>query len=212
VTIINAINIIDGLDGLATGISIIILLALGVISITLGGPFSVLIFIIIGALCGFLIFNFSPATIFLGDAGSMMIGLLIGILSLYGMKSVAVISILPLIIITAFPIIDMFAAVLRRASAGQHIFKADSRHLHHKLLAKTNSQRASVTIIYVITAIYAFGALIITLTTNDLAKILILIILVIETIFIVETMYLRKNQFRPFTKLIKLIRNVRDIE
>ncbi|HGO3269511.1 TPA: glycosyltransferase family 4 protein, partial [Staphylococcus aureus] len=149
VAITNAINLIDGLDGLASGISAIGLITIGFIAILQANIFITMICcVLLGSLIGFLFYNFHPAKIFLGDSGALMIGFIIGFLSLLGFKNITIIALFFPIVILAVPFIDTLFAMIRRVKKGQHIMQADKSHLHHKLLALGYTHRQTVLLIY----------------------------------------------------------------
>ena len=136
VGIMNAINMIDGLDGLAGGISIIAAFAYGVIYTKLGLSFPALAaFALVGAITGFLVFNFPKAKIFMGDSGSLFLGFLLALLPLLHKSAYpAQAGILTAITVVVIPIFDVFAAILRRSRRRQNVMSPDKEHLHHKLL------------------------------------------------------------------------------
>lgn len=148
VAITNAINLIDGLDGLASGVSAIGLITIGFIAILQANIFITMICcVLLGSLIGFLFYNFHPAKIFLGDSGALMIGFIIGFLSLLGFKNITIIALFFPIVILAVPFIDTLFAMIRRVKKGQHIMQADKSHLHHKLLALGYTHRQTVLLI-----------------------------------------------------------------
>ncbi|MEL3749000.1 MraY family glycosyltransferase, partial [Staphylococcus haemolyticus] len=156
VAITNAINLIDGLDGLASGVSAIGLITIAFIAILQANVFIIMICsVLIGSLLGFLCFNFHPAKIFLGDSGALLIGFIIGFLSLLGFKNITFISLFFPIVILAVPFIDTLFAMIRRMRNGQHIMQADKSHLHHKLLALGYSHRQTVLLIYSIAILFS---------------------------------------------------------
>ncbi len=134
---VNALNLIDGADGVATTAGLIICLGLGFLGLQFGSMLgSAVGFAMAGALAGFLIFNRPPATIYLGDSGSMMIGLFVGVLAVWSnVKETTVLSAAPVAIL-AIPLFDSTAAVLRRWLTGRSIYAADRAHLHHLLREK----------------------------------------------------------------------------
>lgn len=134
---VNALNLIDGADGVATTAGAIICFGFGVVSLQSGVPFSAVVgFAIAGSLAGFLVFNRPPATIYLGDAGSMMIGLFVGVLAVWSsFKESTVLASAPIAIL-AIPLFDSTAAVLRRWLTGRSIYTTDRAHLHHLLQEK----------------------------------------------------------------------------
>lgn len=161
--VVNAINWIDGLDGLASGISEIA----AVITFTIclfTGQFAAALIVaaLAGSLLGFLYYNFNPAQIFMGDGGSYFIGFLLAGTSIIGLvKSATAIAILLPPLILAVPILDMSAVIMARLSSGRSPFLADQRHLHHRLLHAGLSHRHTVLMIYAL-ALWA-GSLAVTL-------------------------------------------------
>ncbi|MEW5800973.1 MAG: MraY family glycosyltransferase [bacterium] len=172
VGITNALNIIDGLDGLASGVAAIAGLAIFTIACTNGNPFIAFIsLILVGNVLGFLVYNFHPASIFLGDSGSLFIGFWLSFLSVQGVQSRhnAVLPIAVPVMVLGFPIMDMTLAVLRRFFRSERdrgvidkirfVFKADQCHIHHKLLDRGFSQRLAVVLLYCLCLIFAGCAL-----------------------------------------------------
>jgi UDP-GlcNAc:undecaprenyl-phosphate GlcNAc-1-phosphate transferase len=159
----NSINLIDGLDGLAAGVVGISSLALFGVALVKGQPeiAGLLLLSLAGVAFGFLVFNFNPASIFLGDSGSLLLGFLLAVSSVVGsLKSTLfVVFILPAVIL-AVPIFDTVFAVIRRAYFKQHIFQADDMHIHHRLLSAGLSHRAAVLTIYVCCILLSLVALI----------------------------------------------------
>ncbi|MFD1464883.1 glycosyltransferase family 4 protein [Lapidilactobacillus mulanensis] len=182
VAITNAVNLIDGLDGLATGVSVIGLFTMGVIgyfflSVQNAYP-SILVFCLVAALIGFLPHNFYPASIFLGDTGSLFIGFMIAVLSLKGLKNVTFVSLVIPIVILGVPITDTIYAIIRRLWNRQPITKPDKLHLHHRLLNLGFSQRQSVLIIYGLALIFSFVSLLYPLSSRAGNVLLTLAILI----------------------------------
>ena len=136
VGVTNAVNLIDGMDGLAGGFSVIALSSLGVYGLLVGLPMvSLLAFAVVAAVLAFLVFNFPPAKIFMGDSGSLFLGYMLATLPLIGgSKSLfSVLWILPIVIVL-FPLSDTLAAIIRRLRDGRAIWSPDRFHTHHKLL------------------------------------------------------------------------------
>jgi UDP-GlcNAc:undecaprenyl-phosphate GlcNAc-1-phosphate transferase len=181
---VNAMNFVDGLDGLASGIGLISASATCVFCLGLleerGGdvslyPPALIAATIAGACLGFLPYNFQPARIFMGDSGSMLIGLMLatattsasGKMDYSGgalRNTLALLS--PLLVVAAVlfvPLLDLILAVIRRTRAGKSPFHADKMHLHHRLLEIGHSQRRAVLLIYLWAAMIAFGAVSLTL-------------------------------------------------
>jgi UDP-GlcNAc:undecaprenyl-phosphate GlcNAc-1-phosphate transferase len=179
VSIVNAMNFVDGLDGLAAGLGLITALAICVFSVGLlrdhGGdvlyyPPAVISVVLAGACLGFLPHNFHRARIFMGDSGSMLIGLMLAAASTtaagpisqnaYGARDVfALLSPFLLVVAVMFvPMLDLLLAIVRRTRAGRSAFTPDKMHLHHRLLQIGHSHRRVVLLIYLWVGIVAFGA------------------------------------------------------
>jgi UDP-GlcNAc:undecaprenyl-phosphate GlcNAc-1-phosphate transferase len=157
VGIINAVNLIDGLDGLCAGISSIYFLTIGVIALILNkfnGLDIILSFIMLGSTLGFLVFNFPPAKIFMGDTGSTFLGLMISVIMLLGFKTVTLTSLLIPLVLLILPITDTLFAIIRRALNKKPIGQADKEHIHHQLL-KHLSTRKTILVIYVVDLIFS---------------------------------------------------------
>ena len=133
---INAVNLLDGMDGLASMVGLLTALMLAIIAVSMGNPHVAMIGVILaGALAGFLFFNLPPASIFLGDSGSMVIGLVVGLLGIQGaLKTSATLAITVPAVIMTLPMFDAALAFVRRKLTGQHFDAADRQHIHHRLL------------------------------------------------------------------------------
>ncbi len=159
VGVTNALNLIDGLDGLATGVGAIICATLTVILWQAGEPLGVCLGVaLLGGLLGFLPFNFPPARIFLGDTGALFIGFTLALLALEGYRQVTVITFVVPLLALAVPILDTAVSILRRARTGQNPFRADRLHIHHRLLARRGSARGAVLQFYFLTACFSLIA------------------------------------------------------
>jgi UDP-GlcNAc:undecaprenyl-phosphate GlcNAc-1-phosphate transferase len=179
VALVNAMNFVDGLDGLAAGIGMIAATAIGLFAIglvhrvgndpTAYAP-ALIAVVLAGACLGFLPHNFNPARIFMGDSGSMLIGLLLaasttsasGRMTITGIEGTDLIGLFaPLIVLTAVvfvPLLDLMLAVVRRTRAGMSPFTPDKMHLHHRMLEIGHSHRRAVLLIYLWAGVLAFGA------------------------------------------------------
>lgn len=166
VGITNAINLIDGLDGLSSGVCLISCLSLLIIFSLNGSPIIAIVLItaLAGAIVGFLPFNFSPAKTFIGDTGSNFMGFSLSIISILGVaKTYTAIVLIAPIIVLALPIFDTLFAIVRRIIKGKSIkavLKPDKGHLHHRLMQKGYTQKQAVLIMYGITAILGMFAII----------------------------------------------------
>jgi UDP-GlcNAc:undecaprenyl-phosphate GlcNAc-1-phosphate transferase len=159
--ITNAFNLIDGLDGLAAGsalfstIVVLVVALLGHASLV-----SVMTLALAGAILGFLRYNFNPATIFLGDSGSLFIGFMLSALALQGaVKSPTILAVAIPVVSFGLPILETVLSVLRRWISGRSLFSADREHIHHKLLERGLSQRQVVIILYAVSAMFALCSL-----------------------------------------------------
>lgn len=203
VTIINAMNFVDGLDGLAAGLGLIAATTILIYSMTIlhdqGGavsayPPAIISAVLAGVCAGFLPHNFSPARIFMGDSGSMLIGTLLAAacvsasgrinLSLYGVADMfALLS--PVVVALAalfIPLLDLVMAVIRRVSAGKSPFSPDRKHLHHRLLSLGHSQKKVVLVLYTWVGVAAFGAVGATVLPLGLTAIVFGVLLIIAVI------------------------------
>ncbi len=161
VAIPNLVNLIDGMDGLSSGIGMFLCLTLGVISALNGDvQAGMLSLIVAGALLGFLTFNFPPAKIFLGDGGAYFIGFFIAAASLKtSSKGSVAAALLVVIVALGIPLLDTLFALLRRAIRGVPLFQADAEHVHHRMLALGFSKGSSLLILYAVCAVLSIGGL-----------------------------------------------------
>ena len=162
VALCNVMNLVDGIDGLAAGIAMIAGATLLLASIQRGDAgTAILAAAFMGGTLGFLPYNFNPARIFLGDAGSMLLGYVLGGLSVLGTyKSYTALSLLVPLAALGVPVADTALAIARRWRRGTPIFQADTEHLHHQLLRRGLSQRQTALVLYLVTAILGGGALV----------------------------------------------------
>ena len=153
VGISNAVNLIDGLDGLAGGVSIISACTMAVVSLSHGYYMpAALLFILAASTLGFLRYNFSPASIFMGDSGSLTLGFILGAIAIMGFsKGATIVTLVIPVLILAIPIFDTFFAIVRRLIEHKPVMQPDKGHLHHRLLAMGLSHKQTVLIIYAIT-------------------------------------------------------------
>ncbi len=179
VGISNAVNLIDGLDGLAGGVSTISAFTMAVVLLTTGQNLVAAFCICLAfATLGFLRYNFSPASIFMGDSGSLTLGFVLAALAISGCaKGATVVSLLVPILILGIPIFDTFFAIFRRAKEHKPIFQPDKGHLHHRLLAMGLSHKQTVLIIYAITMVMSFVAILMTMISSWIALLILVIFL-----------------------------------
>lgn len=208
--ITNAVNLIDGLDGLAAGVSIIGLTTMGVMAyffLALPNTYiAILIFLLVASLIGFLPYNFHPASIFLGDTGALFIGFMMAVLSLKGLKNVTFISLIIPILILGVPITDTLYAILRRLLNRKPISQADKHHLHHRLMQLGLSHRQTVLIIYGLALIFSFISLLYPISSLA-GNILLTIMTFIGLELFVESIGLLGDRREPLinfiTKIVK---------
>ncbi|MBR3161792.1 MAG: undecaprenyl/decaprenyl-phosphate alpha-N-acetylglucosaminyl 1-phosphate transferase [Bacilli bacterium] len=190
VGIINCINLIDGLDGLAGGLAAIYFVMIGIVSIMFNnssGLDTILTFVMLGATLGFLIHNFNPASIFMGDSGSMFLGYIIAIIALLGYKNVTFTSLIVPIFLIAIPIMDTFFAIIRRVLKHQPIMKPDKSHLHHQLLKLNFSVKKTVLIIYFVDILFAIASIIYVFNDPIYGIIIYIILFVLVLLLILKT-------------------------
>ena len=190
VAVMNIINFIDGLDGLAAGISSIFFTTIGIIAFimhNLGSLEITLTFIMLGACLGFLIFNFNPAKIFMGETGSMFLGFMIAVVCLVGFKAVTLTSLVVPLLILAIPILDTLFAILRRIIHKKPIYVADKKHLHHQLLNKKFSQRTTVLIIYGVSILFSLASIFYVLKDRKYGIIIYIILMILITWLVLTT-------------------------
>ncbi|WP_082619272.1 glycosyltransferase family 4 protein [Fructilactobacillus fructivorans] len=206
--ITNSINLIDGLDGLATGVAIIALTTMGIIALFFLNVdniyVSIMIFTFVAACLGFLPYNFFPARIYLGDTGSLLIGFMISVFSLQGLKNVTFISVIIPVVILGVPISDTAYAILRRLLNKQPISHADKHHLHHRLMQIGLTHRQTVLVIYGIALIFAFISLLYPLS-SFWGSILLTVATLIGIELFVEAIGLVGKNRQPLLNLIKRV-------
>lgn len=205
VGITNAINLIDGLDGLAAGVSTIALITIAGMALMMGNAFvfAMASILAVSAL-GFLFYNFHPAKIFMGDTGALFLGFMIAVLALMGFKNITVISLVIPIIMLGVPISDTFFAIVRRYRMKQPLSAADKSHLHHCLLNVGFTHRQTVLIIYALAAMFGLAALIFSQATVWGAILLIAVMLVAIELF-VEAVGLAGKNYRPLINFVRMI-------
>jgi UDP-GlcNAc:undecaprenyl-phosphate GlcNAc-1-phosphate transferase len=193
VGVINALNLIDGLDGLAAGVAFFAVATTFAIAALRQDPLMMLFMGALGgAIIGFWAYNFNPASIFMGDTGSMFLGYVLGVGALRtSQKSSTAVAILVPIVALGLPIADTLLAMLRRALAGRPMFSADRQHIHHRLLDLGLSQRKAVITLYGAAALLGVMAVVLTLS-NSIESVLILTVIALLG-------YLASRKLRPRT-------------
>jgi UDP-GlcNAc:undecaprenyl-phosphate GlcNAc-1-phosphate transferase len=194
----NAVNLIDGLDGLACGVSAICCLSICAVTlINSEWQFALITAIMFGACIGFLPFNSNPAKIFMGDTGALFLGYTMAVLSVSGLFKIhAALSFLVPLSIFGLPIFDTFFAIVRRLIHGKSPFSADRGHLHHRLIDMGFGQKHSVRILYAICGILGIAAVMLSHPNLYRAAIVLLAAIII---FLINFVIFRNPQFRIHT-------------
>lgn len=205
VGVTNAVNLIDGLDGLAGGMSVVILVVIGCIAIVERRiDIMSITFILAASTFGFLMYNAHPASIFMGDCGSLFLGFMISAISLLGFKSSTILTLALPILLLMLPIIDTISAILRRTLKGRKFLEADKSHIHH-LLMKQFGHRNTVIIMCGITMLFGFSAFMYMLNEQIGFMVMLVMLLVVE-IFI-EKSAMISEKFHPLMGLYRRIKN-----
>ena len=188
----NAVNLIDGLDGLAIGVSSISALTMLAIAILVAEPqVAVIMAALVGACIGFMPYNMNPAKIFMGDTGSTFLGYILACITIQGLfKFYAVISFVVPFLILGLPIFDTMFAIIRRISHGQNPMAPDRSHVHHRLIDMGLNQKQAVAVLYVISAILGLSAVVLA-TSGEIKAILCLMALIIVCLIAVRVIFCR---------------------
>ena len=181
----NVINLIDGLDGLAAGITAIASLSLFVLTTLSHRPDAAALAIALAGCCiGFLRYNFHPASIFMGDSGSNTLGFLLGVTALLGVtRTAAVTTLIVPLIIAGVPILDTFAAIVRRLRGHVSISQADKGHIHNRFIERGFDQRQTALAIYAWSILLSVGAFAITQVSAEVRIVIFLVLLVVSVAF-----------------------------
>ncbi len=174
----NAINLIDGLDGLAAGVAGISALTILAMSAGSGRPLAICIALITAGVClGFLPHNFPPARQFMGDAGSLFLGFLLGSLTLLtSTKAPALLTLLIPLVAVGMPVFDAGHAFFRRIIRGAHPFRADTQHFHHRLVGLGLSQKRAVLVMYYISAYLGVMAYVLSQAPPELTVVVVILL------------------------------------
>ena len=198
--ITNAFNLIDGLDGLAAGSAFFSTIVVFVLSLVIPNPMiTCLAIALAGSVLGFLRYNFHPASIFLGDSGSLFIGFMVAAMALAGsQKAPTMVAVAIPVVALGLPILDVVLSVVRRFLGGKPLFGGDRHHIHHKLLKRGLPQRETVLILYAVSA--GFGFLSLILLHQGTAIALVLAVLGIGILIGVQQL-----RYQEFTELLSLL-------
>lgn len=179
VGITNAMNLIDGLDGLASGITFLVALTLCFISLYVKDLRAALLYIVLcGASLGFLKYNFYPAKIFMGDTGSTFIGFILSCIGVigFGGKTATAMSLIVPIVILAVPIMDTITTIIRRSKKKVSIFKPDRGHIHHRLMNLGFSQRQVVLLLYFMTIYFTLLAFLLVIIPQKFVSLILIVV------------------------------------
>lgn len=202
VGITNAFNLIDGLDGLASGAALFS--SLVILGVSVSGERTLMIvvsLVLCGALAGFLRYNFNPASIFLGDSGALFTGFLLAALSVLGtQKATTAVAIVVPILAFGFPVVDTAMTMGRRLISRKPVFQGDSEHIHHMLLARGWSQRRAALVLYAVCALFGLAALIFPATGSKLTGFMLFVISVAVIIAVGHLRYHEVDELRAGVK------------
>lgn len=203
--ITNAINLIDGLDGLSSGICTIVTGTIGLLGFFMGRrDVCIIALTLSGAILGFLPYNFHPASVFVGDCGAQFMGFTIAALSLLGFKSTAVITLGLPILVLFIPISDTLIAIIRRKLKGQKIMEADRGHLHHVLMFKLKlGHRRTVLILYFVTLMFALASIL--TYFNPLLGLVVILIMILAANVFIEYTGMINPRWHPILSLVNRI-------
>lgn len=192
VGVTNAVNLIDGLDGLAAGIALFGLLPMVVLAISKGNlALALICCCLAGAVLGFLVFNFHPARIFMGDTGSMFLGFVLAVIAIAtAHKGRVAVAMLTPVLALGLPILDTLLAIARRAWMGQSLFVGDRQHLHHRLMAQGMTHRRTVLVMYAFAALFAMLGLAVHFNRDRENALLFLLSIVVAGVLLRKVGYL----------------------
>jgi len=173
----NAFNLIDGMDGLAAGVGLFATLTMLLAALWQGNlPLALATMPLAGCLIGFLFYNFNPASVFLGDSGSLLIGFLLGCYgALWSEKSVTLVAMTVPILAVSIPLADVALSIMRRFLRDRPVFQADRGHIHHKLVARGYSHRGAVLTIYGLSALAAIASLLVSALHNQFSGLIVIL-------------------------------------
>jgi len=202
VGIANAFNLIDGLDGLASGAALFSSLVILGVSASGDRALTIVVALVLcGALAGFLRYNFNPASIFLGDSGSLFTGFLLAALSVLGtQKATTAVAVVVPILAFGFPVVDTAMTMGRRLLSRKPVFQGDNEHIHHMLLARGWSQRRAALVLYGVCALFGLVALIFPATGSKLTGFMIFVISVAVIIAVGHLRYHEVDELRAGVK------------
>lgn len=193
VGVINAMNLIDGLDGLAGGVALVAVVTTFLVSLQRGHPLMMLFSAALaGSIIGFLFYNFNPASIFMGDTGSMFLGFILATSAMQtNQKASTAVAILIPCIALGLPITDTLLAIARRAIRGRPLFQADKEHIHHKLMDRGLTHRQAVLVLYGMCVLLGASAFVLTFASSGQSALLLLVLALVAFFFLRSLGYIR---------------------
>jgi UDP-GlcNAc:undecaprenyl-phosphate GlcNAc-1-phosphate transferase len=202
VGIANAFNLIDGIDGLATGAALFSSLVILVVSFSREAPLMIVVGIVIcGALAGFLRYNFNPASIFLGDSGALFVGFTLAALSVLGtQKATTAVAVAIPALAFGLPVVDTAVTMTRRLISGKPLFEGDNEHIHHMLLARGWSQRQVALVLYAVCATFGLLALIFSRTGTRSTGFVLFVVVVVVIIAVGNLRYHEVDELKASMK------------
>jgi UDP-GlcNAc:undecaprenyl-phosphate/decaprenyl-phosphate GlcNAc-1-phosphate transferase len=202
VGITNAFNLIDGIDGLASGSALFSSLVLLTVSLLQGqASIAVMALALTGALAGFLRYNFNPASIFLGDSGSLFVGFSLAALSIMGsQKATTAVAVAIPILAFGLPVVDTTVTIGRRLLSGKPVFKGDREHIHHKLLARGWSQRRVALVLYGVSATFGLAAMLFVNSGSGLTAVILFVLGVAVAVALGRLRYHEVDELRASVK------------
>ncbi len=198
VGIANAFNLIDGIDGLASGAALFSTLVILVFSVAQGRPLMIVVALVLcGSLAGFLRYNFNPASIFLGDSGALFVGFMLASLSVLGtQKAATAVAVVVPILAFGVPVVDTAMTMSRRLVSRRPVFEGDNEHIHHMLLARGWSQRKVVLVLYGVCASFGLAAVIFPATGSKVTGVVLFVISVAIIIAVGHLRYHEVDEIR----------------
>lgn len=211
VGIANAFNLIDGMDGLATGAALFSSLVILVVSFSREAPLMIVVAIVLcGALAGFLRYNFNPASIFLGDSGALFVGFTLAALSVLGsQKATTAVAVAIPALAFGLPVVDTAVTMTRRLVSGKPLFQGDNEHIHHMLLARGWSHRQVVLVLYGVCATFGLLAMLFTQTGTRTTGFILFVVVVVVIIAVGNLRYHEVDELKAGVKRTVADRRIR---
>lgn len=198
--ITNAINLIDGLDGLAAGVSSIALGTIAVLAIIQGNVYlTMMALLLLASTLGFLVHNFYPAKIFMGDTGALFLGYMLAVFSLIGFKNVTLFSLVVPVLLLGLPISDTIFAIVRRLVQGRPPMSPDKSHMHHQLIDMGFTTRQAVLLMYGMTLFFGISSILFAKTTMLGAVITFIVVLIVIELIVESTELIHPN-YKPIIR------------